>query len=322
MEQARRLHPDFDVTRSWKLPDVKPFPDEDLGAYLTRIGFTADQLQYARRSFVNAAGDAIQYFSAEAALAEMHDTSCGEGDFRIVEGYDRLTDHLAQGLDIRLNTVVREIEWSGNSVRVITDGEVFEAENVIITLPLGVLQSGAVVFNPGLPAEKLDVLQHLRMGQGFKMVYRFDEPIMPKGIMALYSALNPPMWWTPSAGHTDDYRVWTTLATGDWARELLHDGIQSALAKGLKTLQTELERPDLKPLDQHFVDWPGDPFALGAYSMATPGYADARLELAKPINGRLFWAGEATAPHGYAATVHGAYTSGRRAAKEILSTEY
>ncbi|MBZ0280623.1 MAG: FAD-dependent oxidoreductase, partial [Anaerolineae bacterium] len=106
------------MTRSWKLPDIKPFPDEDLGTYLTRIGFTADQLQYARRSFVNAAGDAIRYFSAEAALAEMQDISCGEGDFRIADGYDTLTDHLAQGLDVRLNTVVREIEWSGDGVRV------------------------------------------------------------------------------------------------------------------------------------------------------------------------------------------------------------
>jgi monoamine oxidase len=69
----------------------------------------------------------------------------------------------------------------------------------------------------------------------------------------------------------------------------------------------------------HFQNWLAEPFTLGGYSVTTPGNAGARAILAKPINNRLFWAGEATASNVSCATVHGAYTSGRRAASEILS---
>lgn len=319
MAEARASYPDFDVTRSWALPPIEPLPEEDLGTYLRRIGFTDAQIDYTRRSFANAAGDSLHVMSAVAAVAEMHEPSCGTGDFRIVDGYDSLVYSQAAGLDIHLEQVVQRIEWGGSRVRVVTHRGQFEGDQVVITLPLGVLQSGAVVFDPPLPAEKQAVLANLRMGPGIKLIYRFAEPILPEGIMAYYSPLNPPMWWSPAAGHEEPYRVWTALATGDHCRELLKDGETAALQMGLETLRQELNRPDLTPVDQHLVNWTADPYALGAYSVALPGHSEARLELAEPIAGRLFWAGEATAAHKYAATVHGAYASGKRVAQEIIS---
>ena len=40
---------------------------------------------------------------------------------------------------------------------------------------------------------------------------------------------------------------------------------------------------------------------------------------AKPVDGRLFFAGEATSPH-FFSTAHGAYESGVRAASELASS--
>jgi monoamine oxidase len=65
-------------------------------------------------------------------------------------------------------------------------------------------------------------------------------------------------------------------------------------------------------------DWPADPFAGGAYSYGGVGAIEARATLALPIEGTLFLAGEATAEGGRNATVHGALTSGRRAAAQVL----
>jgi monoamine oxidase len=129
------------------------------------------------------------------------------------------------------------------------------------------------------------------------------------------------MWWSPSFGHASSEQVVTAFATGDWARHLLVSGDSGALERGLDTLRRELNRPDLHPLDCHLMNWPADPFALGGYSVATPGHAGARADLATPLANRLFWAGEATAPNAWAATVHGAYASGRRAAAEILANQ-
>jgi monoamine oxidase len=321
MHEAR-LDPQFDITRAWNLPDVPPLPDEDWGIYLRRIGFTETQMDYVRRSYSNAVGDSMQYTSAEEIVDQLHDTSDGEGDFRILDGYSALTDHLAYGLDIRLNTIVERIEWSGEGVRVHTNNGVFEGDEVIITLPIGVLQSGTIVFDPALPGEKQDAIANLRMGPVIKLVYRFEQNIVPHGIMAVYSAGNPPMWWSPSFGQDTDQIVWTAFVSGDGARDLLALGEAGALEKALDVLRDELDNPDLKPLDAYLVNWPADPFARGGYSVATPGHADARKILAQPVENKLFWAGEGTASGTGAATVHGAYSTGKRAAAEILANNH
>ncbi|MFK3677038.1 FAD-dependent oxidoreductase [Microbacterium sp. NPDC090218] len=64
--------------------------------------------------------------------------------------------------------------------------------------------------------------------------------------------------------------------------------------------------------------WTSDPFSLGAASFTPVGVlAGTRLALGKPVDGRLFFAGEATdeeAP----GTVRGAISSGVRAAEELM----
>ena len=56
----------------------------------------------------------------------------------------------------------------------------------------------------------------------------------------------------------------------------------------------------------------------GSYSHALPGHAHARATLARPLDGRLFFAGEATHVRDFS-TCHGALESGIRAAGEALA---
>jgi monoamine oxidase len=68
----------------------------------------------------------------------------------------------------------------------------------------------------------------------------------------------------------------------------------------------------------HAHDWASDPMSRGAYSYVTVGGSRARGLLSKPIEGTLFFAGEATDTSGQASTVAGALASGQRAAEELL----
>jgi monoamine oxidase len=68
----------------------------------------------------------------------------------------------------------------------------------------------------------------------------------------------------------------------------------------------------------HAYDWASDPLARGAYSYVTVGGSRLRAELSKPIQGTLFFAGEATDTSGQASTVAGALASGKRAGEELL----
>src|SRR5690606_32301322 len=62
-------------------------------------------------------------------------------------------------------------------------------------------------------------------------------------------------------------------------------------------------------------DWVGDPWSRGAYSYELVGARRARRQLARPVMGTLFFAGEAADMSGQASTVAGALTSGDRAGR-------
>ena len=173
-------------------------------------------------------------------------------------------------------------------------------------------------FDPPLPESKERALAGLGMGPVVKLIYRFAETITPDEITAVYAAGNPPMWWSPSAGHpTTEAVVWTALVSGDGATELMRLGEADALERGLEALRRELGRPGLRAQAAMVVDWTSDPFARGGYSHVRPGHDGARELLAEPTP-PLFWAGEATSPEERAATVQGAILSGERAAAEVL----
>jgi monoamine oxidase len=321
MREARATHPEFDITRSWQLPEVDPLPFEDWRSYLRRIGFDQTQLRYVKRSFANACGESMRFISAKAALESIHKfaAECGSGDYRILSGYDRLVHHLADGLEIHLDDPIVAIDWQQDRVHVTTlDGVCYRADSCIIAVPLGVLQASTIDFRPALPESKTSALAGLRMGPVIKLIYKFSRPITPSHIMAIYSRYNPPMWWSPSFGHDTKDTIWTAFVSGDWCIELLNLGQEAALHQGLAVLERELSASDLPVTDMHLENWPDDPYTRGGYSFVLAGQDGAREKLAAPTP-PLFWAGEATAPEHLAATVHGAYLSGIRAAQEVMS---
>jgi len=212
------------------------------------------------------------------------------------------------------------LEWGLFGVKATTtDGRVFIADQTVITLPLGVLKAGKVKFLPELPKEKWNAIDRLGVTDAVKFFYHFDRPIFPQGITELYvPGSNPDEWWSSSRGHGVDIEILTSLATGDKARELLAMSEEQALKQGLQTLRHALNRPELIPSKARLAHWRDDPYALGAWSLARVGASQARSILAKPVENRLFFAGEHTAHNAWAATVHGAYASGKRVVKEIL----
>jgi monoamine oxidase len=185
----------------------------------------------------------------------------------------------------------------------------------IVTLPLGVLKAGGVRFSPPLPQAKRAAIDGLGLTAAVKLFYRFARPVLPPGADALsVEAGLPRFFWVSTPPGAPD-QVLTGWAVHAQARELLALGEEAALARGLATLQSVLG--PVAPVARRLSEWETDPFTRGAYSMTPAGAAGLRAALAEPAHGRLFWAGEATASDAEASTVHGAYTSGLRAAEAV-----
>ncbi len=257
----------------------------------------------------------------QLSLDEWDEDECFSGkDALLPNGFQKLTDLLAAELDIRFGEVVQEVDFSGSEVRVRTQESTFTCSRAVITLPLGVLQAGSVRFIPQLPREKSRAIARLGMGQFEKLLLRFDAVHWPDevelfGLLGtnarpfevfnLAAFCREPVLMVLTAGR--GARRWLSLDDATLVGEIMQ-GLRRMWGKGL---------PD--PLEYRLSRWGSDPFSLGAYSFVPPG---ARLYdlalLAKPVQGRVFFAGEATSRR-YPATVHGAMLSGIRAAREAAS---
>jgi monoamine oxidase len=257
-------------------------------------------------------------------------------------GYDALLATLAGSLQserrrLQLQTIVRSVRWSQGCVTVEGTfiGKPFQARaaRAIITLPLGVLQQppdapGGVHFTPALD-EKRSALQGLASGPVIKLMLRFSSAFWEELDGGRYR--NAEFFHAPSA----DFRTfWTQLPVRApllvaWvggpnaARLSSCDAPADIVAHALSALQSMFGKryPVADALEgSYYHDWQQDPLARGAYSYVTVGGGAARLLLAKPLAGTLFFAGEATDTQGEAATVTGALQSGLRAAREALES--
>lgn len=262
---------------------------------------------------------------------------------RVPAGMDALVRALRCGLDpervrVRLGAAVTELRWARGRVAVRAAGpggralEPFRARAAVVTVPLGVLQEGAIRFVPDLPAKRRAAAR-LAMGQAFKIVLRFrrefweDERFLlrrrapgvelPPGLHFVHSpGAEVPTWWTPAPLRAPILTGW---AGGRRAEELLDlpaparaERALAALARILAVPRARLEE-NLEAASQH--DWRSDPLSRGAYSYVRAGGAAAPRALARPEGGTLFFAGEATDLR-ETGTVEGALASGRRAARQ------
>lgn len=196
---------------------------------------------------------------------------------------------------------------------------------VISCLPHGVLASGAVRFDPALPAAKAQAIVRIRTGPVTKLLLRFSERFWPRPMAQLVCGTGPVTLYWPACYRTAGPAVLTGYATGPCALALSEAGPDNAVDLVLDDLARRFPRarPRATVTATRFIDWPTDPNALGGYTYLPPGALGARAAMAASDTAALLWAGSATISSPIADTVEAAYLSGLRAASQarhILDT--
>lgn len=242
-------------------------------------------------------------------------------DALFAQGFRVISEFLAKGLRIERGQVVKEIQWQQSPVRVVTQKSEFVADHVVVTLPLGVLQAQRVRFSPDLPQAKQAAVAGLKMGVLNKCYLRFRESFWPADVDWLeYVSAKRGEWseWV-SFKRAANMPILLGFNAADQGREIETWSDQQIVASAMQTLRIMFGSDIPEPVDYQITRWASDPFSLGSYSFNALGSTPAmRKELAAPLNGKVFFAGEATQAD-YFGTAHGAYLSGLRAAKEVLS---
>ena len=254
----------------------------------------------------------------------------GDRQFRFAEGYDSLVTAISQRVDAQLcdvqcNVVATAVEWRRKRVLIRTStGAEFTAPQAIVTVPLGVLKAGTLHFTPALTGKE-QALRTLEMGAVVRVslcveseVWATQDRLSSDGFL-LTGDPPFPAWWV---SRPPPFPVVTGWAGGPHARALAGLSEAQRVRAALDALPQVLGMDPArlhKGLRGGFShDWQADPFSRGAYSYAAVGGSVAGEELGVPLDGTLFFAGEATESDGQNATVHGAIASAQRVAREVL----
>jgi monoamine oxidase len=315
-----QIDPTLEISYDHFLTAARASPFEKIMAKSYVEGFNA-----ARANLISAS--AIATADREAVNLE------SQRQFRLKVGYGSLIAWLAKGLpseSLHLQTAVQEIRWRPKQVEVVADTangkQTFSAARLIVTVPLGVLRAspgapGAIQFFPPLP-EKEAALKHLEVGHAIKLMIRFKERFWERAArfaFAISFDADVPVWWTQEPQTSNLLTGW---AGGPPGERLINLSREKVFQRGIDSLSRIFAQPAswLQGCAEsiYYHNWSNDPFSRGAYSYPKAGGLMAAQSLAEPVEGVIFFAGEATDFQGANGTVHAALSSGISAARKIV----
>ncbi|KAG8004905.1 Lysine-specific histone demethylase 1B, partial [Nibea albiflora] len=290
-----------------------------------------EKVQEVKKNFLQESG--IQFSELEEKVLQFHlsnlEYACGStldqvsarswdhneffaqfsGDHTLLtKGYSLLLHKLGEGLDIRTKCPVCNL--------------------VLVTVPLTLLQKNTIQFNPPLPERKLKAIHSLGAGIIEKIAlqfpYRFwDSKIQgadyfghippgpdKRGMFSVFYDMEP----------QGKQAVLMSVITGDAVpvvRDMEDKEVVDECMKVLRELFKEQEVPE--PLHFFVTHWSKDVWSQMSYSFVkTGGSGEAYDILAEDVQGKVFFAGEATNRH-FPQTVTGAYLSGVREASKMAA---
>ena len=225
----------------------------------------------------------------------------------------------ARTAGIAYGRLATRVDWGGPGVAVETPQGTLRARGCIVTVSVGVLAEGGIVFDPPLPASHQEAIAGLPMGLLSKVALHVPDGdrlgLEPGTVVRrrLCRSLEPVMSfhaWPEGAGHIAGF------VGGPTAWDLARGGEGATRAFAREQLERALGADAVARVGAITVSsWGTDPLHLGAYAYALPGQSGARAVLGVPLaDGRLVFAGEALCTDGLAGTVGGAFLSGERAA--------
>ncbi|KAK3696293.1 hypothetical protein LTR37_018029 [Vermiconidia calcicola] len=225
---------------------------------------------------------------------------------------------------LMLNTIVTDIEYSDTGVTVHNkDGSCVEADYVICTFSIGVLQRDRINFQPKLPEWKQTGIDAMTMATYTKIFLQFPPDQVfwdtntqfflyadpyERGYYPIWQSLDTP-GFQPGSG------ILFVTVTQDQSFQVESQTEEMTKNQVMEVLRTMYGAENVpEPTAFMYPRWSKEPWAYGSYSNWPPSYT---LEMHQNLraslgNGRLWFAGEATSTE-YFGFLHGAYAEGQSA---------
>ncbi len=254
-----------------------------------------------------------------------------DDQYRVEGGYGKMIAHMAaeclkNGAEIYTGAVVKNITWARNKVTAVTaDGNEFQGEKVIVTIPVSLLQqtghNNYIGFTPAIESY-ISAARNIGYGGVIKIVLEFKTAFWndeKPGVGFVFCNEFVPTWWTQAP---DEAPLITGWLGGPKADALAGTSEELIIEKSFQSLSSVFGIPSNNLQSQlvagKVFNWPANEFSLGAYSYATPLTAEALEILNTPIGDTLYFAGEALYNGAHPGTVEAALVSGKHVAESII----
>ncbi len=232
---------------------------------------------------------------------------------------------------VQTNMPVKSINYSSDPVKItLEDGTEITASKVIVTVPVTILKNG-ITFSPSLPGAKTSAINRIGMDPSMRVVLDFKKNFWGTESSLIWGGTVAPQYFNSGVGRSEFNQTLSVTINGAKALELSNlnnnDLIVTKVLQELDKLYdnqaTAFIRKNLPPDEAKMIyfikDWTKEKYVGGgfAYPLASTTLDD-RIAISEPINGRLFFAGEATDISGNPGTVNGALASAERAAEDVV----
>ena len=242
-------------------------------------------------------------------------------------GFIRLIEDASQQLSIRRSTPVVRVAWSDSGVEAMLEsGENIEADRTVITVPIGLLRAGLPALDPLPPEHQRIAMGRLGYGAGVlgKIYLRFPQrfwPERPKWFGRLPDAPDRRGTFNTWVNHEEETGcpILLSFSNGATAARLDRSAKDAEVKDVAMTSLRKMFGDRIpEPEAMLYPRWLSDPWSRGGYTYPGVGSAvEDRIDHARPLARRVFFAGEATEPVEYG-TVHAALWSGEQAAEAVF----
>lgn len=232
----------------------------------------------------------------------------------------QLTDELI------LNTPVTSIDYTADQVVLNTaTGQRYQADKVLITVPLTILQQERIDFTPALPAAKKEAISQVSMGDGIKVFIAFKTKFYPDVLTFgnIFKAIRAEekLFYDAAFGKASKDNILGLFTINKAASAYTKlSSEQEIIRKILGELDAIFEGKASPNYLRHIVqNWSAEPYIRGAYSYEfTENQWDTVSLLSRPVADKLYFAGEALSVENQA-MVHGACESAYAAVAQVLA---
>ena len=297
---------------------------EDLAGDLVRISDDATFLELIDPHYAHLPlAEAMLAFDHAASPRQASAVDCKQygpfdGDWAVSGGFGTFVDQLFPDAIVELGAPVRVVDWGGDPIRVDFGHGLVEADRVLVTVSTAALAGGELHFAPDLPDPIQTSLATLPLGAQEKVSFVADlaaVELEPGSMIHTAEAELPITFYRPPGSD-----LLVAILSGPAVAGLVTDGADDLIAAALERFGAVFGSAALAAVhDPEATGWLTDPYTAGAASFAMPGAASSRPAFGSGVDGRLFFAGEATSSASFG-TAHGAYASGIAALDDIAES--